>query len=35
MEVIANTVIPLDRRQTAALPDDAGGDIEPEDLPFD
>lgn len=35
-EVIANQVMSLDRPQgAAALPDDAGGDVDADDLPFE
>ncbi|HXH20935.1 MAG TPA: single-stranded DNA-binding protein [Dehalococcoidia bacterium] len=34
-EVIANQVLYLDPAGGAPLSDDAGGDLEPEDLPFD
>jgi len=34
-EVIANNVIYLDRAPGASLPDYAGGEIEPDEVPFD
>jgi single-strand DNA-binding protein len=34
-EVIANQVLYLDPAGGAPLPDEAGGDVEPEDIPFD
>jgi single-strand DNA-binding protein len=34
-EVIANQVLYLDPAGVAALPEEAGGDVDPEDLPFD
>jgi single-strand DNA-binding protein len=34
-EVIANTVLFLDRPQAAPMPEEGGGTVEPEDVPFD